>query len=580
MKSKTDQMDKTDNGDNGDNRTISSDILTENFATITKANGGIKKLRELILQLAVQGKLVPQNPDDEPASVLLEKIKDEKQNLIKTGQIKKQKPLPPIDEDEVPYDLPEGWIWTRLGTVTNYNGRKKIPPSDLKEDYWLLELEDIEKGSSKVIKRLCCGERSPKSTKSSFKTGDVLYGKLRPYLDKVIVADTDGYCTTEIVPIIQYYGIIPNYIRLFLKSPEFIKYVNSKTYGVKMPRLGTSDAINTFFPLPPLAEQHRIVERVDCLMKLCDDLESRQESESENRRLLLLSVLKNLEDAGSEDEKQEAWEILSGRFDDLINSAEDVKELRKTVLQLAVQGRLVPQNPEDEPASVLLEKIKDEKQNLIKTGWIKKQKALPPVDEDEIPYALPEGWIWVKIPKITHNFGQKVPDKPFNYIDVSSINKEKGKISLDENIIQPKDAPSRARKIAKINSVIYSTVRPYLLNIAIIDQIFEQEFIVSTAFAVLHPHKGISNRFLYYYLRSSTFIKYVESQMTGMAYPAISESKFNNGIIPLPPLAEQHRIVERVDCLMKLCDELEERVVAQEESAERLLSSVCAGICG
>ncbi|WP_174266684.1 restriction endonuclease subunit S domain-containing protein [Methanoplanus limicola] len=135
MKSKTDQMDKTDNGDSGDNKTISSDILTENFDTITKANGGIKKLRELILQLAVQGKLVPQNPGDEPASVLLEKIKDEKQNLIKTGQIKKQKPLPPIDEDEVPYDLPEGWIWTRLGHII-----QKIQsggtPSKINSRYW------------------------------------------------------------------------------------------------------------------------------------------------------------------------------------------------------------------------------------------------------------------------------------------------------------------------------------------------------------------------------------------------------------------------------------------------------------
>jgi len=189
----------------------------------------------------------------------------------------------------------------------------------------------------------------------------------------------------------------------------------------------------------------------------------------------------------------------------------------------------------------------------------RKVKARPttPVEVDEQPFELPVNWAWSRLSAIGYELGQKVPDKRFTYIDVGGIDADKGLISDRVEKLEPGDAPSRARKLVARGTVIYSTVRPYLLNIAIVDQDFDPEPIVSTAFGILHPFAGIYNRYLFYWLRSAPFTAYVEAGMKGMAYPAINDEKFYSGPIALPPLAEQKRIVAKVDELMALCDRLE-----------------------
>lgn len=232
-----------------------------------------KQIRQSILQYAVQGKLVPQNPNDEPASKLLKRIKAEKEQLIKDGKIKKEKSLAPISEEEIPYELPQGWEFVRLGDIVNYGSTGSVEYSkSLDENMWILDLEDIEKESSRLLVKNRIKTKTFNSTKKLFNKGDILYGKLRPYLDKVIVADEDGVCTTEILPLRPYGNLNPFYIRWVLKNPIFLQYVNQLTYGVKMPRLGTEDGKNAIIPLPPLAEQQRIVAKVEELMKIVDSL--------------------------------------------------------------------------------------------------------------------------------------------------------------------------------------------------------------------------------------------------------------------------------------------------------------------
>ena len=248
-------------------------MLLSNLNLLAQAPNGVARLRELILTLAVQGKLVPQDPKDEPASELLKKIRAEKDRLIAEGKIKRDKPLVEIAEEEKPFGLPVGWEWVRLSDVTNYGSPPKA--SAIQPQTWVLDMEDIEKSSGRLVQRLRFAERPALSDKNCFFQGDVLYGKLRPYLNKVLVADEDGVCTTEIIPFRCYGDYVPHYFRLALSSPFFLDYVNVRSYGMKMPRLGTVDARKAVIPLPPLAEQSRIVTRVAQLRHLCFELRQR-----------------------------------------------------------------------------------------------------------------------------------------------------------------------------------------------------------------------------------------------------------------------------------------------------------------
>ncbi|WP_312272162.1 restriction endonuclease subunit S [Pseudomonas sp.] len=325
-----------------------SNLLTDNLPLLAGAPNGIQKLRELILELAVRGKLVQQDPSDEPASELLKRIAEEKVQLIAKGKLRKQKPLADIDEAEKPFELPSNWEWTRLGEITNFGTTVKA--EIISDDAWVLDLEDIEKDTSKLLRKACFSERNSLSDKNRFIKDDVLYGKLRPYLNKVIVADSEGFCTTEIIPFRCHGPFNPNYFKVALKSPYFLLYVNSKSYGMKMPRLGTEDGRHALFPLPPLAEQHRIVAKVDELMTLCDRLEA-QQADAENAHVQLVqALLDSLTQASDADDFAASWQRLAEHFHTLFTTESSIDALKKTFLRLAADGRLVSS---DMPADYL-----------------------------------------------------------------------------------------------------------------------------------------------------------------------------------------------------------------------------------
>ncbi len=260
-------------------------------------------------------------------------------------------------------------------------------------------------------------------------------------------------------------------------------------------------------------------------------------------------------------------------FGHIANAPGGVGRLRELVLSLAFKGDLCPQS--QSPINDLLEEIEQQrkasnvetrKQRLVRQGVGGMQA--------DGPYALPESWRWVSISAIGRTWGQKKPEADFVYIDVSSIDNKAGTLSSSLDVLSAGAAPSRARKIVKNGTLIYSTVRPYLLNIAIIDRAFDHEPIASTAFAVVHPWAGIEARYLYFYLRSPYFVRYVESVQTGMAYPAISDEKFYSGVVPLPPTEEQSHIVAKVDELMALCDQLDKQQQDRRKLQNALRQSI------
>ena len=263
-------------------------------------------------------------------------------------------------------------------------------------------------------------------------------------------------------------------------------------------------------------------------------------------------------------------EQLLTHFDRIANAPDAIPRLRRFILDLAVRGKLAEQNPNDEPASELLKRIAAEKERLAKVGEIRKPKRIPAIAE--LPYPLPDSWRWLPIREVTSDRGQCVPQTAFTYIDVTAIDKENGFIATPK-VLHPDEAPSRARKIVRKGDVVYSCVRPYLLNVAIIEDDFDPLPIASTAFAILNGHDFVLPRFQWIVLRSPFMVARVEEEMRGQAYPAINDTDFARLPFPLPPLAEQHRIVAKVDELMALCDRLETARKDREKTLNRLTAA-------
>ncbi|MGL5871844.1 MAG: restriction endonuclease subunit S [Xenococcaceae cyanobacterium] len=553
------------------------DLLDKYFETAFAAPDGIKRLRELILTLAMQGKLVPQNPKDRSANELLKEIEAEKKRLIKEGKIKKSKPLSEITPDEIPYDLPESWEWVRLGNITEYNGRINVQSKDILDNTWLLDLEDIEKDTSRIIYRAKYFERQSKSTKSTFKKGDVLYGKLRPYLNKVVVADNDGICTTEIVPIIPYSGIDSHFLKWLLKRPLFLVYVNSLMYGVKMPRLGTDDAIESIHPLPPLPEQHRIVEKIDRLMEQVDRLEKLQEKRDRKRLIIHAAASDPLLNALDKNSFNDAWNFIQENFNELYSVKENISELRKAILQLAVMGKLVPQNPNDPPASELLKEIEAEKKRLIKEGKIKKQKPLPEIKPEEIPYQVPENWEWSNIQNISLKVTDgehKTPirsDRGYYLLSARNVTNEGIKLDKVDYVLEEEYTRIRKRCNPEIGDILISCSGS-VGRVSIVDS---NEYVMVRSVALIkHKQDLLSSSFFAYVMRSPFAQYQIEDKSRTTAQSNLFLGKINEILIPLPPLPEQHRIVAKVDRLMALCDRLEAQLTKQTEKQTALLNVV------
>ena len=256
----------------------------------TDLQATIQLTKSKILDLAVRGQLVPQDPNDEPASVLLDRIRAEKEELIKQGKIKRDKKesvifrgddnsyyrkignLVEVLDDWQIDDIPETWGLCCLGEVCDYGNCTNVDTKDIADSDWILDLEDIEKDTGKILQKLTKRKRNSASTKHLFHKGQVLYSKLRPYLNKVVLADDDGYCTSEILPLNFNNCIIPEYAKYYLMSPTFLRYANHCSYGVKMPRLGTQDGKNAVLPIPPLNEQKRIADKVSQLFSILDTI--------------------------------------------------------------------------------------------------------------------------------------------------------------------------------------------------------------------------------------------------------------------------------------------------------------------
>ncbi|MED3314536.1 restriction endonuclease subunit S [Bacillus wiedmannii] len=562
-------------------------LLLEQFDTIFDSPEFVQKLQELILGMAVRGKLVPQDKNDEPVSVLLEKVKEVKERLIKEKKIKKEKPLPPITEEEKPYELPRGWQWVRLGLATVYGNNKQIKPEDITEDMWVLELEDIEKDTSRILRKIKNKERKVSSNKNTFYENNILYGKLRPYLNKVVVVDDVGVCSSEIIPIDTLGYLNSRYLMYYLKSPYFVKRVNSLTYGTKMPRLGTEDARKTLVPVPPFNEQKRIVEKIDKLMGYCKELRERLEKRQRRVDRLNIAAFSSIEQSATKEELQENLQFILCNLQTLCRETKHIQQLKNTILSLGVKGKLVPQAKNDIPASVLLEKTREEKEQLIKEEKIKKEKPLSQITDEEKSFELPNGWGIVGIEQLINSKGD-IRTGPFGSMlsksehqltgipvwGIESIGKNGVFTYSNKIFISEMKAKALESFSVEAGDIIIS--RSGTVGELCVLPPDVKKGIISTNLMKISLNKEIINPYFFCYLfkGSQLLLNKLNELCKGSTRLFLTQKILKALPFLLPPLKEQNRIVEKVDQLMTLCDELEQTVEQSKLESENLMKAV------
>ena len=437
--------------------------------------------------------------------------------------------------DEVPFDIPESWEWVRLGTISTYaETKKKINAQDADPNLWGLDLEDIEKGGQ-LISQKTVGERKAVGDKTIFKCGDILYSKLRPYLLKILVAPNNGICTPEIVPFNLYGKVNAYYIVEFLKSPYVDQVINSVTYGVKMPRVGTETMTSLLVPLPPISEQARIITKLRCVFP---------EVQSYNTAY-------------------EKGEKLTTEFP---------IQLKKSILQYAVQGKLVPQNPADEPASVLLERIRTEKEQLVKAGKIKRDKhesvifrrdnsyyekvdGIERCIDDEIPFEIPESWGWCRLKSLTENITSGSRDWAKYYSTTGAAflrmgNLSKNSFDLRLEHIQRVSIPSKAegtRTSLQRGDLLFSITGDVGM-LGLIPDGFEKAYINQHT-AMIRFLPEMRNKYIPYLLLTDYAQKFYNANQHGIKNSFRLDS-IGELLVSIPPEKELFRILQRISLVL------------------------------
>ena len=547
-----------------------------------KSNGqsqyGIKKLRELILELAVRAKLVPQEASDETAAILLEKVADDKANRPKPEGIRTPPPLPPISDIEHPYSTPLAWDWCRLGSIAlrviDGNYGEKYPKSSEFISQGVPFFTSASVGNKGEILnpkiKYISKELNSQLVKAQCTIGDLVLTNRGARVGAVAILDQPEFANSNIGPQLTSIRTNPifintRFIMICIQSPSFQKRFLNTNSGTAMNFVNLTKTSEILLPIAPILEQNRIVTRVDELMALCDQLEQEQTDNSETHQLLVKTLLDTLTKATDHADFISTWKMIEQNFNLLFTTEASIDELKQTILQLAVMGKLVPQDPNDEPASVLLEKIAKEKARLVKEGKIKKQKPLPEISKDEKPFELPVGWKWTrlgdalnKITDGTHHSPPNLEQGNFLYISAKNI-KTEGVLTRNATFVS-----------REIHEEIYSRCDPeygdllYIKDgattgIATINNLTEP-FSMLSSVALLKTSRGLINTFLLLAMRSPFFYAEMRSEMTGVAITRVTIKKLNYAIIPLPPMAEQHHIVAKVDELLQLCDSLKDRL--------------------
>ena len=552
--------------------------LLQQFDLIASAPNGVARLRELILTLAVQGKLVPQDPNDEPASVLLERIRGEKARLVKEGKTRKEKPLTGISAEEKPFELPAGWKFVRVGDLA-LSIKSGGTPSKQNPAYWNGEIpwasvKDLKFGTPIISTQDFITRSGLEAGSCLAEAGSILICT-RMGLGKIGEALIDIAINQDLKALLLASGISKQYFINYFKTLA-IKGSGMTVAGIKQDEL-----LGFIVALPSTAEQNRIVARVEELMDLCDALEAKGKLEAEQHARLVSSLFDSLANCESAHALAENWQRIATHFDLLLDRPSAVDALEQTILQLAVRGLLVLQDPADEPASALLQKVRYEKDRLVAAGKIKRDKPLPPIRDEDKPFELPEGWEWARFPELGEFGRGKSKHRPRNDPRLFNPGKyplvQTGEVARADQVISEYHSKYSEEGLAQSKmwpeGTLCITIAANIADTAMLG--FDACFPDSVVGFVPSPIIGNTEYFL-------AFMATARERLLEFA-PATAQKNINleilsSVLIPIPPVREMKEIVSRITELRTLCADLRQRVGSVQQTQSRLADALVESV--
>lgn len=526
---------------------------------------GIKKLRELILELTVRGKLVPQDPNDEPASELLKRIAAEKAELVKQGKIKKQKPQPEISEDEKPFELPEGWEWVRLGDIVKVSSGDGLTSSQMEVS------GDIPVYGGNGINGYHDSFNVSKRT--------LVIGRVGFYCGSIHVTPSRAWVTDNAFKTeFSEENLYLDFLRVLLTITNLKENENATA----QPVISGKKIYPIVVAIPPYQEQRSIVKKVEELMFLCEQLEQQSLTSLDAHQQLVETLLSTLTESQNAEELTANWARISQHFDTLFTTEASIDELKQIILQLAVMGKLLPQDPNDEPASELLKRIEQEKAQLVKEGKIKKQKPLPPVSNEEKPFELPQGWEWIRFSEILaelkYGTSQKCDYSTNGYPVLRIPNVVGGEISLEDMKFGKLSEHEVKELSLKKGDLIFIRSNG---SLSIVGQCtLLRQSLVNHAYAgYLIRARMFSDSVCAEYISLMMKTVFIRDQIekpirTTTGVKNINSSELSNLKLALPPLSMQKVIVEKTDVLLSFCESLQSRQQSAQQTQLHLADAL------
>ena len=555
--------------------------LPDHLDLIAAAPAGIQKLRGLILELAVRGKLVPQDPNDEPASELLERIARERARQETAVSSKPSKATTLSEDTERYLKIPETWQWVRFEEIAQHNSGKTLdkgrnsgeprPYLTTSNLYWgRFELDSVRQMLIKDDELQRCTAR--KNDLLICEGGEAGRAAVWPH-------DYEICFQNHVHRARLFGGINPYFAYRFFEKLNASGEIDLYRKGVGISNMSGKALASIPFPVPPLAEQHRIVAKVDELMALCDRLEAEQADAGAAHARLVATLLGMLTQSADAADLAANWQRLAKHFDTLFTTEASLDALKQTILQLAVMGKLVPQHPNDEPASELLKRIAKERVRLEAERVCKKSKPTLPVGEDEQPFTVPDGWMWVRIDDVSQLVTDGEHATPTRTSDRSAIplvtakNVRDGYLDYTHTDFVPKDVADKCWKRCKptLGDILLVSVGATLGRLSVLDH--DRDMVLVRSVTVIRPCL-VDRSFFATALRSPIVQDSIWRGVKQSAQPCLYLAQSSSLPIPLPPLAEQHRIVAKVDELMALVDRLKAGLAESRSQQERLATTL------